>query len=170
MGHAALSNYHRRFIRSMVPSAYLRKYGYPQIPRPSRERRCEYPPGKSTPELFLPHNRWITFSLFTGLYQLKRPLFPQFFPLGRAQYGRSVCTLYPHPLHCVTWYPAWRAGKMSVLSARTMSDGMAVTGTDDGLPRQRKAVNLSSPTPTGGPHVFISVRGCTDNNARTTAS
>jgi hypothetical protein len=43
---------------------------------------------------------------------------------------------------------------------------MAVAGNGDGLPRQRKAVNPSSPPLTGGPHVFISVRGGTDINAR----
>jgi hypothetical protein len=39
---------------------------------------------------------------------------------------------------------------------------MAVAGNGDGLPQQRKAVNPFSPTPTGGPHVFISLRGTTD--------
>src|SRR2546425_1014862 len=69
------------------------------------------------------------------------------------------------PDHCVTWCPAWRAARMSEPSDRPMWDGMAVAGNGDGLPRQRKAVNPCSPTLTGGPHVFISVRGCSDNNA-----
>jgi hypothetical protein len=42
---------------------------------------------------------------------------------------------------------------------------MAVAGNGDGLPLQREAVHPSSPTPIGGPHVFFSVRGCTDKTA-----
>ena len=42
-------------------------------------------------------------------------------------------------------------------------DGAAAPGNGDGLPRQRKAVNPSSPTPSRRPHVLTSVRGCICN-------
>ena len=76
---------------------------------------------ENRPKVFLPHSRWIAFSLFTAQYLWLRPLFPQFCPQAAHNVAGVSAHLVHTAVHGATWWPAWRAARMSEPWVRTVS-------------------------------------------------
>jgi hypothetical protein len=84
---------------------------------------------KIPPEVFLPHSRWIALSLLTWLYLWLKPPFPQFCPQAAHNVAGVSAHLVHTAVHRVTWWPAWRAARMSEPWARTVSgEGSSALG------------------------------------------
>jgi hypothetical protein len=126
LGHAPESGlvyrtHHRRLSGRRCPRVRLPKPGYPQVADPCLWKAVVDHPPENPPEVFLPHSRWIAFCLFTGSYLwLGRP-FPQICPQAAHNVAGVSAHLVHTAVHGVTWCLAWRAGRMSVLWARTVS-------------------------------------------------
>jgi hypothetical protein len=99
----------------------LPKPGYPQVALPCLWKVIVDHSPENPPEVFLPHNQWITFYLFTGLYLWLWPPFPQFCPQAAHNVAGVSAHLVHTAVHGVTWWSAWRAARMSEPSARTVS-------------------------------------------------
>src|SRR5205807_5015124 len=123
LGHAPESGFvyrthHRILAGRRCPRARFPKLGYPQVAAPCLWKLDVDHPPENPPEVFLPHSRWIAFSLLTAQYLWLRPPFPQFCPQA-AHNVAGVSAHFVHtPVHCVTWCPAWRTARMSEPSAR----------------------------------------------------
>src|SRR5579859_7978300 len=73
---------------------------------------------------FLPHMRWNPFSQLHNASARLSPADPQRFPQAAHNFSGVSAHVLHSTIHRWCWHPAWRAGKMSEPSARTVEGSM----------------------------------------------
>jgi hypothetical protein len=123
-----LSNTPSKIIRSAVPSAVLTAVltgvsahrSCPQVAEACLWTKLWMAGRKISGQVFLPHSRWIMFSLLSGARFWLEPLFPQVYPQG----AHNVVGVSAHVIHSAVhrtgWYRPPRAAKMSEPPVRTV--------------------------------------------------
>jgi hypothetical protein len=116
-----LSNTPSKIIRSTASSGLLAEARLSTGRPPSPVEFNGGSPTENPPEVFLPHSRWIIFSQLTAVYLWLGPPFPQTCPQAAHNTAGVSAHLVHTAVHRGTWWPAWRAARMSEPSARTVS-------------------------------------------------
>ena len=103
----------RRLSGRRRQRACFERHAYPQASRPFLwTTLVDYEPRKPR-EVFLTHSRWITFSLLKRAFLASGRSSPQFCPQAAHNVAGVSAHFVHNPVHCVTWYPARRAARMS---------------------------------------------------------